>query len=1084
MAFPDPCPSPESCRTFPPVLQRPFQVLVFDWDGTAVVDRREDASATREPLERLLDLDGIVVVVTGTNFGNIDRQLSSAIRGPKKRRLFVLTNRGSEATGFDQDGRPVLLHRRQATADENRFLTEAAEAVRDDLARTAGLEVQIVTDRLNRRKIDLLPLPDWSDPPKSRIGELNDKVQERLHRAGIAGGLPEVLHRAEGIAREKGLSNARITSDIKHVEIGLTDKSDSMRWVLQEIVLPRAIPREDVLIAGDEFGPLSGAEGSDARMMVPEATGAVVVSVGPEPAGVPPGVIPLSGGPGRFREFLVCQADLHERRAWAGLPALRTRDPRWLIVEEGWTPAREQEIESLFALSNGYSGTRAALEEDGVYSNPATVLSGVYDTGPDPGSVPELAVAPTWFAVHLRSDHGPLDLATGNAPEHARFLDLLQGVLWREWLHRDSAGRETRIRTLRFASQSDRHLLVQSVAVTPLNYSGRLDLSAGLDLPRDRADAVRLVRESVTTRRRSDREVLRICELRTGRSDIRVAVAAGALLRSDVALIEPAAAEPPASALESWSLNVQQGKTFRFDRFCSIYTSRESSRPTEDAVRALGRHVEEGMASALEAHVAAWRSRWRDARIDVDGDRRAERTLRFGSYHLIGAANPEDARVSVGARGLTGDAYKGHVFWETELYVLPFQSQTNPAAARAILGYRHHSLPAARERARRMGYGGALFAWESAASGEDTTPDMALTPTGDVVAIWTGKREHHIDADIAYAVDQYVRCTGDEEFLVQQGAEIVIETARFWAGRGVWGEDGRYHLEHVIGPDEYHEDVDDDAFTNNMAKWNLEYARDVVQRMRERHPGAWAELSSRLHFGPEEPQRWEELARAMYTGFDPETKLYEQFRGYFQREDLDLSAFTGRRLPMDLLLGRERIERTQILKQPDVIMLVYLLWDRIPPGAREANFRYYEPRTGHGSSLSPPIHAAVAARLGETDRALQYFYQTCAIDLSETGSYAARGIHIGALGGLWQAALMGFAGLSVGPEGLSLSPHLPSAWKRIAFSARWQGRRQEVDLEAPHAPDTGREPLVLRKPVLAGAPKPLPSDGNRTGGGP
>ncbi|HVE41214.1 MAG TPA: glycosyl hydrolase family 65 protein [Planctomycetota bacterium] len=1049
---------PESCRTLPRALQQPLRILAFDWDGTAVADRREDATPTRELLEPLLDLDVLVVIVSGTNFGNIDRQLSSGIRGPRKRRLFVLANRGSEAYGFDLRGEPVLLQRRQASPDEERLLTEVAEAVRDELVRRSGLDIRIVADRLNRRKIDLIPLPEWSDPPKAKIGELHEHVEERLRKAGIAG-VDEVRRLAARIAREKGLTDARLTSDIKHVEVGLTDKSDAIRWVLRELAQPRAIPVGEILIGGDEFGPLSGGEGSDARMMVPEAQGAVVVSVGPEPAGVPPGVIPLGGGPARFRELLACQADLHERRAWAELPARRTRDPRWLLVEEGWTPAREQEIESLFALANGYAGIRGALEEDGVYSNPATFLAGVFDSGPYPTSVPELAVAPNWIEVHLKSPDGPLNLATGTTLEHARTLDLRQGILWRDWLHRDASGRETRIRTLRFASLADRHVLVQSVAVTPMNYSGRLDLAALLEVPGDASATVKLVPESVTTRRQGERDVLRVCELRTSRSDVRVTFATASLIRPDLP------GESTTAVLESWALNVQRGRTTRFDRLCAVYSSLETSRPTEEALRSLDHLLEEGTGAALQAHVAAWDARWHDAWIEVEGDARAERSLRFGVYHLVGTANPDDTRISIGARALTGDAYKGHVFWETEIYVLPFHALTQPPAARALLLYRYHTLDPARQRARALGYAGALYAWESAASGEDTTPDLVLTPTGDVVKIWTGRREHHISADVAYAVDLYVRASGDEEFLLRYGAEILFETARFWASRGIWGEDGRYHIEHVIGPDEYHEDVDDNAYTNLMAQWNLEHALQTATWMRERHPGAWTSLADHLHLDREEPSKWGEIARAMATGFHADTGLYEQFRGYFQLEDLDLSQFAGRRLPMDLLIGKRRIEQSQILKQPDVLMAVYLLWDRIPPKAREANFRYYEPRTGHGSSLSPPIHAAVAARLGETERALKYFEQTSAIDLSDAGSYAARGIHIGALGGLWQSAIMGFSGLSVGPEGLSLSPHLPAEWRRLAFAARWHGRRQEFNLEVPQP--AGRKPVTVQEAVLS-----------------
>jgi hypothetical protein len=280
---------PEICGSLPEALRQPFRILVFDWDGTAVVDRREDAVLTRDLLERLLDLDVLIVIVTGTNFGNIDRQLTAHLHGPRKRRLFVLANRGSEAYGFDAVGAPQLLYRREASPEEDRLLTEAAESVRDELARSSGLEIRIVTDRLNRRKIDLLPLPEWSDPPKSKIGELNEKVQERLRRAGIAGGLREVIRLAERKAQEKGLGGARITSDIKHVEVGLTDKSDSMRWVLKELALPRAIPVGDILIGGDEFGPLSGIPGSDAKMLLRKRREPRPFRSDPSPPGFPRG---------------------------------------------------------------------------------------------------------------------------------------------------------------------------------------------------------------------------------------------------------------------------------------------------------------------------------------------------------------------------------------------------------------------------------------------------------------------------------------------------------------------------------------------------------------------------------------------------------------------------------------------------------------------------------------------------------------------------------------------------------------------------------------------------------------------------
>lgn len=302
----------------PSELDRVFRVMAFDWDGTAAISRSEDAGEVRQVVERLLSRGVSIMVITGTSFPNIDRQLSATIRGQRKRHLFVATNRGSEVYGFDAESRPVRLAQRTATPEEDRLLSGIAEAVRDTLVTRTGLEIGLVDDRLNRRKIDVIPLPEWADPPKSGLGELFQAVQARLQSAGPRGGLSEVIDLTRRVAREKGLAEARITSDVKYVEVGLTDKADAVAWLVRELVQRQGIPIEDVLIVGDEFGPVAGFEGSDYKMVAPDARGAIFVSVGPEPSGVPPGVIHLGGGPACFYALLAHQATLYERSADRG----------------------------------------------------------------------------------------------------------------------------------------------------------------------------------------------------------------------------------------------------------------------------------------------------------------------------------------------------------------------------------------------------------------------------------------------------------------------------------------------------------------------------------------------------------------------------------------------------------------------------------------------------------------------------------------------------------------------------------------------------------------------------------------------
>jgi hypothetical protein len=293
-------------------------VLIFDWDGTAVASRHEDGTALASVIADLLHLGVWVVVVTGTNLGHVDRQLCRLIPPPRRYHLLVCTNRGSEVYGFTRRGKTVRRWLRRSTPEEERALTAIAEALRDAIVTRTGLEIRVIYDRLNRRKIDLIHVPEWADPPKARIGPLLTAVEQRLRGAGLAGGLGEAVALTERLAREHDLPGARITSDVKHIEVGLTDKGDSLAWVQHTLLEPEGIVPCDVLIGGDEFGPVAGFAGSDDRLRA-GADGAVVVSVGAEPNGVPAGVLHLGGGPPRFRALLAEQARLHSADAAARL---------------------------------------------------------------------------------------------------------------------------------------------------------------------------------------------------------------------------------------------------------------------------------------------------------------------------------------------------------------------------------------------------------------------------------------------------------------------------------------------------------------------------------------------------------------------------------------------------------------------------------------------------------------------------------------------------------------------------------------------------------------------------------------------
>lgn len=825
---------------------------------------------------------------------------------------------------------------------------------------------------------------------------------------------PEEAQRLTEVADAVSAAAHAVTSDVKHVEVGLTDTADAMSWILRELAEPHGLRPDDMLVVGDAFGPVGGVPGSDDEMVVPDARGAVFVSVVPEPGGVLPSVLHLGGGPERFRQIVATQAELHA----VDLPAQATTDDAWVLVEEGFVPAREHEIESIFALGNGYLGSRGSLAEPSAVSTPATFVAGVFDVPEGSDAQPELVVLPDWARLGLTIEGRKLALDEGTIVEHRRVLDLRQGILWREWVHRDVAGRITRVRGLRLTSMSDRHLLVQSTTITPVNYGGRVVAEGLLSAP-------------VT--RRTQRGVT-------------VELASASLVEGPKTFARVAPdpdADRPGS--ERMSLCVDVGRTQRLDRVLAVGSSRDvvaDGARRETAEERLERALAyEGVEGLVEAHQRRWEDLWRAADVSVEGDAEAQRALRFAIYHLLSAANPQDDRVSIGARALTGSAYKGHVFWDTEMYMLPFFTLTLPEAARALLLYRSHTLPAARRRAAAQGYRGALYAWESADTGDDVTPQWIVMPHGQRAFVAAKSEEHHISADVAYAVWSYWRATGDDAFMHGAGVEILVETARFWESRAERGADGHFHVRGVVGPDEYHESVDDNAYTNIMAQWNLERSEELVRLAAERWPDVWRALAARLGIDHEEPTRWRHVAEHMYTGLDPSTGIFEQFRGYFDLERIDLAPYAGRTAPMDVLLEAERIRRSQVIKQADVVMLVHVLWDRLPPAAREANFRFYEPRTDHGSSLSPPVHAAVAARLGLLELAMRYFRQTAEIDLADYMGNAAGGVHAAALGGLWQAAVFGFAGLDLTADPPVLRPRLPLGWRRVAFAAHWRGRR-------------------------------------------
>ena len=603
-----------------------------------------------------------------------------------------------------------------------------------------GLRAEIVSQRLNRRKIDLIPEAEWRDPPKAAIDRLLVAVTARLDTAGIDG-LQEAVAIAEDAARDAGLADPKVTSDVKHVEIGLTDKSDSSRWLFGYL-RDQGVPAGLVLLGGDEWGSLGGVPGSDSMMSVAEAARATAISVGIEPTGTPRGVLHLGGGPERFAGVLADQLD---RRRRGDVPDVDD-DPAWTIALDGLDPERERAVEALMTVADGQLGTSGSPLAFDAIATPLVLAAGLYD-----GSGPEtvLLECPLWDRLPTEAD-APL--------RFRRTLDLRTCLL-----HESYETPAATWRSLRFSSLARPSTVALRAECSPRT----AETSPPLVAPNGAT--------AVDTGRTHDRTWMRVAATSGG-------IVAAASQRS----------------------GAQAGDVEVVERLAAYVADVERLPDASIALEQLSGLEGAGFECLLDEHRRAWAHRWTDAEITIEGDEGLQLAARFALFHLLASVG-DHGEAAVGARGFTGAAYRGHVFWDADVFVLPALVATNPPAARAMLEYRVRRLDAARAAAREEGHGGARFPWESARSGRDVTPTHAHDRTGRVVPIRTGSHEVHIVGCIAWATAHYLDWTGDSDFESGSGGELLVETARYWASRVRSGSDGRAHIYDVIGPDEYHE---------------------------------------------------------------------------------------------------------------------------------------------------------------------------------------------------------------------------------------------------------------------------------------
>jgi kojibiose phosphorylase len=719
-----------------------------------------------------------------------------------------------------------------------------------------------------------------------------------------------------------------------------------------------------------------------------------------------------------------------------------------MVTEAEFDPARLHHQETVFTLSNGYLGTRGSFEEGYPGDRPATLIHGVYDAVPIHHT--ELANCPDWLSLEVRVDGERFRLDRGEVLGYRRRLDLRRGVLRREVRWRSPGGRTLDLDYERFASMADPHALALRCRVTSVDFEGEVQVRAGLDGHVDNQGFVHwewLDQGEVPGPGSPAPGPGVWLHSRTRESGIEVGMAAR-LAAEGAGDLRAGTQDCAANPSMELTGRLGPGQTLAVEKVVSVYTSRDIEAPARAARENLAGLP--GYAALLAAHTVAWADAWAAGDVVVEGDPLVQLAVRYNLFQLLAVAPRQDERVSIPAKALAGFAYRGHVFWDTDIFVVPCLAYTQPALARNLLMYRYHNLPGARRKAQARGHAGALFAWESAGAGDEVTPRWVPdAATGELVRIWCGDIELHINVDVAYAVWTYWQVAGDDDFMRRYGAEIILATAVYWGSRAEWNAGrGRYEISDVIGPDEYHDHVDNNAFTNRMVRWHLETALEALAWLRRAVPERAAGLERRLDLGRERLDHWAGVIDDLYVPHDPETGLMEQFEGFFELPDVDMAAYEPRTRSMQAILGIQGANQRQVIKQPDVLMLLYLLGDAYDRETLRVNWDYYSPRTDHtyGSSLGPAIHAILACRLGRPEEAYAHFMRAALVDLEDVRGNAAEGIHAGSAGAVWQAAVFGFGGLRLAGDGPVAEACLPPGWTRLRFRVQYRGRWYDFDL--------------------------------------
>ena len=750
----------------------------------------------------------------------------------------------------------------------------------------------------------------------------------------------------------------------------------------------------------------------------------------------------------------------------------------WKLTYNKFNSEQESLREALCTLGNGYFGTRGAVPETMATKvhYPGVYIAGVYNTLPTDVAArtiynEDFVNCPNWLMFNYRIDDGPwFNRQQVKILTWKWELNMYRGMLSRRIRWKDEEGRTTLVENHRIVSMAHPHCGALRYVITPENYDGTITIRSGID--------GLIINAGVDRYKQLNSKHLEPCaqgnfgddgiylQMQTNQSKVQITEAIRTLAYNGHERIYPkmnVIVHGRQRMIHEFTLDVKKGERTGIDKLVSIYTSRDQGVADNCSMAQEAVNSIESFESLYKAHQAKWKALWKIYDIEVQGDPFVQQALRLHAFHLLQSASTynEDIDAGMPVRGLHGEAYRGHIFWD-ELFAFPFYNQHSPEITRALLMYRYRRLGAAKENAKQHGYQGAMYPWQSASTGEETTQIIHLNPLSGTWGPDYSSLQRHVSIAVAYNVWTYFYSSGDRDFLDRYGAEMILEIAHMWSSTSQWNKKTkRYEIEGVMGPDEFHEKypgankggMKNNAYTNVMAVWVIEKALYILDEIIADEDKT--ALLFKTKISEDEIVRWRDIIQKMTIPMD-KNGLIHQFEGYMDLKELDWEEYRQKYdniHRIDRILKAEGLspDSYKVAKQADVLMLFYLLnkneleatFKRLGyPFSRDImkkNFEYYFSRTSHGSTLSMIVHAFIARLLGHEDKAMDYFMETLRSDIYDTqGGTTQEGIHAGVMGGALDFFLRSFAGLRLLEDRICLNPRLPDQWQSIKFHVRYK----------------------------------------------